>query len=188
MTLCKRGHDKTVTGMYAGGKCKVCTKERSREWHKNNPEAAREKTKRWQEKNPQKVKANRRSEAVKRAQTNWVKKNRLKVRETNRVWARENPDKKNRLAQKRRARKKGNASVFYDRSEVFDRYDHLCGYCAAPATCLDHIVPVACGGPDAIDNVIPACLVCNAKKGAKSLLLFMTQAAIRHAWRPASPD
>jgi 5-methylcytosine-specific restriction endonuclease McrA len=41
-----------------------------------------------------------------------------------------------------------------------------CHYCPAPATTVDHVVPVARGGGHA-GNLVPACTSCNASKGAR---------------------
>jgi 5-methylcytosine-specific restriction enzyme A len=38
----------------------------------------------------------------------------------------------------------------------------------APATTADHVVPVAAGGTNTLSNLRPACLSCNAARGARS--------------------
>jgi hypothetical protein len=59
------------------------------------------------------------------------------------------------------------------RFEVFKRDGFACQYCGAhpPEVTLevDHIVPVAEGGPNEFDNYITACFPCNRGKGAVSL-------------------
>jgi len=35
----------------------------------------------------------------------------------------------------------------------------------------DHIIPISKGGDNTKENVIPACRICNAKKGNKILIL-----------------
>lgn len=59
------------------------------------------------------------------------------------------------------------------RFEIFKRDEFTCQYCGAhpPAAILhvDHITPVAKGGQNDSDNLITACNVCNAGKGARSL-------------------
>ena len=44
-----------------------------------------------------------------------------------------------------------------------------CVYCAAPATTVDHVVPLARGGYEIESNLVPACGSCNSRKGAKLL-------------------
>lgn len=48
-----------------------------------------------------------------------------------------------------------------------------CAYCWAPATERDHLVPVASGGLNHIDNIVPACKRCNRVKNKSSLLVFL---------------
>lgn len=59
------------------------------------------------------------------------------------------------------------------RFEVFKRDAFSCQYCGAhpPDSILhvDHIVPVALGGGNEIENLITACAPCNLGKGATSL-------------------
>ncbi|MFY4709930.1 HNH endonuclease [Burkholderia glumae] len=59
------------------------------------------------------------------------------------------------------------------RFEVFKRDGFTCQYCGShpPEVILevDHIVPVAEGGANEIDNYITACFPCNRGKGAVSL-------------------
>lgn len=44
-----------------------------------------------------------------------------------------------------------------------------CAYCFEPATTLDHIVPIARGGTNAIENIVPACQSCNSSKSDNTL-------------------
>lgn len=66
----------------------------------------------------------------------------------------------------------------YSREEIFDRDEWRCGICGEPIdptaswpsrTCavVDHIIPVALGGPDTKANVQAAHNRCNARKGAR---------------------
>jgi len=46
---------------------------------------------------------------------------------------------------------------------------HYCGaQCAFSELTLDHIVPVADGGSNSLDNLVLACRPCNVRKGKKS--------------------
>ena len=59
------------------------------------------------------------------------------------------------------------------RFEVFKRDHFTCQYCGAtpPSVVLecDHIVPVAAGGGNEIDNLVTSCADCNRGKAARSL-------------------
>lgn len=44
-----------------------------------------------------------------------------------------------------------------------------CAYCAGEADTYDHVHPLYLGGPNAIENVVPACQPCNWRKGRKVL-------------------
>lgn len=44
-----------------------------------------------------------------------------------------------------------------------------CVYCAAPATTVDHVVPLARGGREHPDNLVPACGPCNFSKSGRLL-------------------
>jgi hypothetical protein len=45
-----------------------------------------------------------------------------------------------------------------------------CVYCGAPATTADHVRPLARGGYEAADNLVPACLPCNSSKSDRLLI------------------
>lgn len=64
-----------------------------------------------------------------------------------------------------------------DRLEVFESFDWVCHICNEKidktlrfpdkqAATLDHIIPVAKGGPHTWENVAPAHAMCNFKKGS----------------------
>jgi len=42
-----------------------------------------------------------------------------------------------------------------------------CHRCGRPAESVDHIIPVALGGTDELDNLRPACVSCNSRDGAR---------------------
>lgn len=60
-----------------------------------------------------------------------------------------------------------------DRFAIMERDGFKCQYCGAGADSaqlvIDHIVPVAEGGSDIIENLITACFDCNSGKGARML-------------------
>ena len=70
------------------------------------------------------------------------------------------------------------------RWNVFSRDGFTCRYCGAQAgqdgieLCVDHIISIAEGGDNRIDNLATACRKCNGGKGAKSLLIAPTSAEV----------
>ncbi len=54
-----------------------------------------------------------------------------------------------------------------------------CTYCGCDLTLTtvtaDHMIPLSRGGSNAIDNLTPSCLSCNASKGAKTVEEFLCQ-------------
>lgn len=63
------------------------------------------------------------------------------------------------------------------RAQVWAKSDGHCWYCGRPTNPfvdfrVDHVVPIAGGGSNLLDNLVPACHRCNAAKGALSLQQF----------------
>lgn len=53
---------------------------------------------------------------------------------------------------------------------TLDQFGGLCAYCRErPGSTIDHVVPLARGGADAIWNLLPACVRCNCSKGPRTL-------------------
>lgn len=71
------------------------------------------------------------------------------------------------------------------RFDVFKRDGFICLYCGGhpPAVILhcDHIIPVAQGGENDIDNLATACDACNMGKGARSLSAVPQSLSVRAA-------
>lgn len=61
--------------------------------------------------------------------------------------------------------------IVLSRKNILKRDNHVCQYCGAHSTRLtiDHIIPRQKGGPDSWENLVAACVQCNAKKGHKSV-------------------
>jgi 5-methylcytosine-specific restriction endonuclease McrA len=57
---------------------------------------------------------------------------------------------------------------------IREHWDCKCAYCKAnESTTIDHAKPISKNGTNALDNVIPACVECNKKKGSLSMLEWM---------------
>jgi 5-methylcytosine-specific restriction endonuclease McrA len=53
------------------------------------------------------------------------------------------------------------------RWQILERDRYTCRHCGAPATHVDHLVPVARGGTDNPANLAASCPACNLEKGAR---------------------
>jgi HNH endonuclease len=69
-------------------------------------------------------------------------------------------------------------NVAENRKTIFERDGYKCHYCSKQLTrfsaTLDHIQPVSKGGDNSFDNLITACLHCNAERGNKPVMDFIT--------------
>lgn len=86
-----------------------------------------------------------------------------------------NLDKLNAYWHKRRAMLKGNGGSHTAEqwAEKLEAFDNRCAYCATQGKMTkDHILAVANGGTDDIDNLVPACLSCNSRKGKRNVALL----------------
>lgn len=104
--------------------------------------------------------------------------NREKVNKNSRKWEKENPEAKRRIDQNRRARKRNSGGVL-SRDIVQKLMVLQKGICPCCRRKLgndyhvDHIFPLALGGPNTDANVQLLRAECNRKKGAKHPVDFM---------------
>ena len=67
-------------------------------------------------------------------------------------------------------------------ADRLERDEHVCRYCGALASHVDHIRPRRLGGTDSPVNLVAACARCNLRKGGKAL-----RGGRSHQERPAGP-
>lgn len=64
------------------------------------------------------------------------------------------------------------------REEVYHKFDGHCAYCGHTIKTkgfhVDHVIPVAAGGPDDLMNFFPSCKYCNSLKNSLNLEQFRT--------------
>lgn len=92
-------------------------------------------------------------------------------------WRAANPERARENARGRsiryRARQRGAAGSHtrVEWEQVLMRYERRCAYCHRSGLRLerDHVVPLSCGGTNSIDNIVPACRSCNARKNARDV-------------------
>jgi 5-methylcytosine-specific restriction endonuclease McrA len=86
------------------------------------------------------------------------------------------PEKKAHLENKRRARKFGNGGshTLEELTEKFAELGNACYYCGCDGKLtIDHDIPLARGGSDNIENILPACRPCNSRKKARTTQEFL---------------
>ena len=147
--------------------------EYDRQWRKNNLDKRRETVRKFKLKNPDKVYAWKRQ---------WIKNNLDKYRETARKAYHRNPGAAIEKVQRRRSLKKG---VTVERlpngyqQVLLLAQKFLCAgpHCRADISWdgkrkgydIDHIVPLAKGGPHKLENLQLLCPPCNMSKGKKMM-------------------
>jgi 5-methylcytosine-specific restriction endonuclease McrA len=129
-----------------------------RDWMKRNPERAREAMRRWRAAHPEAHRAARDEWDRAHAESSRLRRQRYRLR---------HPEIRRLIGQTRRAREAG-AAGSYTAAEwiaLVTEYGSRCAYCRALAPLQpDHRVPLARGGTNHIDNILPACGACNRRK------------------------
>ncbi len=122
-----------------------------------NPDKARDAMRRWRS-------ANRDADrAAKRA---YYAANHAKVRAANKAYASAHPEVRRVKAHRRRTRLAADPGfTAREWRALIEAYDRRCAYCRRTKPLqVEHRIPVARGGKNTIDNIVPACQRCNARK------------------------
>jgi 5-methylcytosine-specific restriction endonuclease McrA len=128
------------------------------EWRKNNREKTRAYSRKYREKNPARYRELLRA---------WAAANPDKRRASVRAWAKAHPDRHAFHSANRRARVLAAAGshTYAEWQARLAEFANRCAYCGIRASLTrDHVIPLALGGSNAIDNIVPACRQCNARK------------------------
>src|SRR5437899_2840801 len=128
-----------------------------RAWMKRNPEKARAAMRRWRQRHPDAHAAQSRA---------------LYARDPKRFQARTDaspnrPSVRRAMHERRRARAAGAGPSFTaaEWTALVETYGNRCAYDGAPGPLhADHRVPLARGGTNEIQNILPACARCNLRK------------------------
>lgn len=157
--------------------CKACDSAGGKEWYAANRERHYANGKAWAEANPERVRELRKA---------WADANIEKVRERARAYRAANPEKgrawraanperhalNNRIQSSRRRARETDAGSF-TRDEflaVCEQADQwVCAVCSGPAEHIDHIIPIARGGANEVENLQWLCAPCNRSKGARRM-------------------
>lgn len=161
-------------------RCEVCMawkKAKDRAYYERNADQIKAQANAYYQANKERVVP--RNSAYKKA-------NRARFSEQERLKYQENPEPqrqryrkyqqspKGRLyAKASKARRRGIPYTDEAMAWIASLSDPLCAYCGAPATTIDHILPVTKGGTGELANLAPACRSCNSAKGNRSLAEFL---------------
>lgn len=160
------------------GQCRACLRAYQATYREANREQILECARRYRERNPEKVRDARRAWKASpsgRAERQSIEY-RVKAIERTRRWNEANPLRGRIGRAASHANKKyGHLGTFAvaEALELFDGNRGKCAYCPAPATELDHVIPLSRGGENTIDNLLPSCESCNASKGNKPLFTWL---------------
>lgn len=147
--------------------CKACHKAMKVAKRKEDPEAAVKYLREWRAANPLSDVKSRAKHARKRS-------------DYNREWRRNNPEK--HLAKARRNVPKrdallANLTTDFTEEVWGERLRAIggrCHYCPERAETIDHLTPLSRGGPNLLNNMVPACKPCNMRKGKKTYDEYMS--------------
>lgn len=156
-------------------------KQRSREKYYRNIEKERARSRAYQLSHT--YEANVRGRRYARSDKGLAYRNRLDVRkrsrEAIRQWYKKHPEKTTEYRHKRRAaRYSVPCTLTIEQWQILlEVWYHRCAYCERGNIKLtqDHVVPISRGGAHAMSNVVPACSLCNSKKGTKNVEQFKSK-------------
>lgn len=181
--------------------CKECNRAKAKAWQALNPEKAKASSKAYRLANHEKVKAskaeyyaanseevkasvvawrNANPEKVKSYGAKWIEKNKDKVSANGAAWRAANPDRARAHVHNYRAQKRAVGGVLSKglTAKLFALQQGKCPCCGQPLGDdyhLDHIVPVAMGGPNIDENIQLLRQRCNNQKHSKHPVDFMQQ-------------
>src|SRR6266513_89501 len=142
-----------------------------RDWMKRNAEKAREAMRRWRARHPQEHKLAR--DGYDAAHPDSANARRKRYRQAH-------PEVRRVIWQLRRARLLGAGGKYTARewADLVLRYQGRCAYCGEEGSLQpDHRVPLALGGSNLIENILPACGRCNRRKHLMSETEFRARLA-----------
>lgn len=143
----------------------------------------------WRKANVDKVKAYKakwlveNKEAIQQQRKEYCERTKDAKRQTTLKHYKNNKDLYLAAGRRRRARRRDNRIEIYSTQQVLDMYGTLCHICQEEIDLyasrrsgignwerglhIDHVIPIAKGGSDTLDNVKPAHAQCNLSKSAK---------------------
>lgn len=160
---------------------------RQREKYAADPDAFLVKSRAYKDAHREAINARNRARYAARADVSransraWRRKNPERVKAHWDRWHAENPstpEYEQARWNRRRARLLDQRSTGVSEAEwdcIVDMFGGACAYCLRTDTRLtrDHVQPLAAGGLDVPDNVVPACLSCNSSKRDQALPMWL---------------
>lgn len=102
--------------------------------------------------------------------------NREMAREATKRWKQNNRARVNSYQASRRHRLTSGGYTQMEWNALLNEWSNACAYCGSTETLeADHIVPLSRGGPNTIENIVPACQKCNRSKGPKFVGEWLSQ-------------
>ena len=160
---------------YAQNKEKVI--KNVKEYQLKNLNKIKERTAEYYQKNKDKIK----DKSIKHYEAN---KESALIRQ--KIWAQNNKNKIREISRRRKARKLNNYTEKYTEKQVIEKYGTDCYLCGHKIDMLatrligqpgwqnslhiEHVIDIAKGGPDTLDNVKPAHALCNLKKKHREMV------------------
>ena len=145
------------------GRCKACDRRLREEWRQGHPDYYLAANRRWREAHPERC---RELDRLYRS-----RQNREARAATKKRWQQANSERRCAAEARRNARKRSAPGYDYTtathiaaRCEMWGRRCYLCG---APMEAVDHVIPLAKGGPHWPANLRPICKSCNSAKKDK---------------------
>ena len=133
-------------------------REYAREWIRGNPDKAREAMRRWRDRHPSKHAASNRL---------YYERHREELASYFAQYRRDHRDVRQAIHARRRARKleaEGSYTTI-EWVELLQRWNWTCAYCGEHGALEpEHRIPLARGGSNSIENILPACRRCNQRK------------------------
>lgn len=146
--------------------------EVKKEWRKNNSQYIKEQQKEWRKNN---------RDYIKKYGYQYREENKDYLNDQSRLWRQKNRHKDAAYSVKRRNLiKEVEKSLTIDEwNDILRDYDYSCAYCDMgqdehldkyrQRLHQDHVVPLTKGGSFTKENIVPACITCNASKSNKNL-------------------
>ena len=133
-------------------------REYAREWIRRNPERAREAMRRWRQRHPDEHNEDTRA---------YYARHRERLAAYFAAYRRTNRAVRRAIEWRRRARQRSAAGDLTGAQwrALLRTWLHSCAYCGAKGELqADHVIPLARGGDNSVDNCVPACASCNSRK------------------------